>query len=183
MSYSQIQPYPSNAKALGSSELEALAQLWKDKKANLEQSGSYQQFIRKLQREWAIETGIIERLYTWDRGVTLVLIEQGIDASIIAHHAGMNRQQAEDVKLIIEDQREIVEGLFTFVKGEQPLTEHYIRSLQQKFTEHQNTRTPQTHLRAMGGSSKFRCSKGNTNSSPTIQSGPMVPFTFIVRQR
>ena len=139
MSYSQIQTYPINAPSLGSSELEALAQLWKDKKANLEQSGSYQQFIRKLQREWAIETGIIERLYTWDRGVTLVLIEQGIDASIIAHHSGMNRQQAEDVKLIIDDQEEIVDGLFTFVKGEQPLTEHYVRSLQQKFTEHQDT--------------------------------------------
>jgi len=32
-----------------------------------------------------IETGIIERLYTWDRGVTEILIEQGIDATLIAH--------------------------------------------------------------------------------------------------
>jgi fido (protein-threonine AMPylation protein) len=32
----------------------------------------------------------------------------------------------------------IVEGLFAFVTGEQPLTEHFIRGLQAQFTEHQD---------------------------------------------
>jgi hypothetical protein len=54
----------------------------------LEEDGAYKEFIKKLQREWAIETGIIERLYSWDRGVTEVLIEQGIEPSIIAHRGG-----------------------------------------------------------------------------------------------
>ena len=52
--------------------------MWQEKKIALEEDGAYKEFIKKLQREWAIETGIIERLYSWDRGVTEVLIEQGI---------------------------------------------------------------------------------------------------------
>ncbi len=92
-----------------------------------------------MQREWAIETGIIERLYTWDRGVTEVLIEQGIDASLIAHKGGIQREEAVHIKHIIDDQLGIVEGLFSFVKGERPLTEHFIRGLQEQFTSHQDT--------------------------------------------
>jgi hypothetical protein len=32
---------------------------------------AYKEFIKKLQREWAIETGIIERLYTWDNALLI----------------------------------------------------------------------------------------------------------------
>ena len=57
-----------------SDELDALTKIWHERQGELEESGEYQEFINKLQREWAIETGIIQRLYTWDRGVTEVLI-------------------------------------------------------------------------------------------------------------
>jgi len=36
----------------------------------------------RLRREWSIETGIIERIYTIDRSTTRLLIEQGIAALI-----------------------------------------------------------------------------------------------------
>lgn len=139
MRYRCIAPFPTNSTALASSELEALARVWKERRATLQDTGVFQDFLKKLQREWAIETGIIERLYTWDRGVTEVLIEQGIESSVIAHHSGMGRDEAAHVKAIIDDQLGIVEGLFSFVKGEQPLTEHFIRGLQAQFTEHQDT--------------------------------------------
>ena len=35
--------------------------------------------LEHLHREWAIETGLIERVYQHDRGVTQTLIEQGVD--------------------------------------------------------------------------------------------------------
>lgn len=123
---------------LRSTELESLSSLWLEKKSELENSGEYQEFIKKMQREWAIETGIIERLYTWDRGVTEVLIEQGVDSSIINHSGGLGRDEAEDVAKLIGDQKNIVEGLFSFVKGEQPFSEHYIRSMHMEFTAHQD---------------------------------------------
>ena len=142
--YQYIEPPPDNHKDLSSQELKALAQVWRERKGSLENDGAYRDFLLKLQREWAIETGIIERLYSWDRGVTEVLIEQGIDSALIAHRGGIHRNQAEHVKDLIEDQLATIESVFAFVKNEQPLTEHFIRSLHSQFTSHQDYTDAQT---------------------------------------
>ncbi|HEX6902008.1 MAG TPA: Fic family protein [Thermoanaerobaculia bacterium] len=137
MNYQRIQPFPPpNTYPLP--ELRALSSVWQERKAALEEDGAYKEFIKKLQREWAIETGIIERLYTWDRGVTEVLIEQGIASSIIAHRGGVSQSDAEHIQALINDHLGIIEGLFGYIKGEEPLTEHFIRGLQAQFTAHQD---------------------------------------------
>jgi hypothetical protein len=41
------------------------------------------EFNARLSREMAIETGVIERVYTLDRGTTELLSEKGIDAALI----------------------------------------------------------------------------------------------------
>ncbi|OOV87681.1 Fic family protein [Oceanospirillum linum] len=137
MEYSAIEGLIETSE-LESSELAALGALWKEKKGELEDSGEYQNFIKKMQREWAIETGIIERLYSWDRGVTETLIEQGVDSTLISHGGGINREEAENIAKMIHDQQSIVEGLFGFVKGEQPFSEHFIRSMHEQLTAHQD---------------------------------------------
>ncbi|MEO5339544.1 MAG: Fic family protein [Magnetococcus sp. MYC-9] len=124
--------------------MEALADVWHERKKALEGSSEYQTFVKKLQNEWAIETGLIERLYTWDRGVTEVLIEQGIEASLIAHRGGLTDGAAHTAARIIQDQKHVVEGLFEFVKGERPLSEHYIRQMHGEFTAHQEGVVVQT---------------------------------------
>jgi Fic family protein len=144
MMYQRIQPFPTSGK-LQFPELRALTSVWRERKSTLEDSGAYKEFIKKLQREWAIETGIIERLYTWDRGVTETLIEQGIESSIIAHGSGLSKRDADDIKIIINDHLKIVEGLFGYVKGEEPLSEHFIRGLHAQFTAHQD------HTEAING--------------------------------
>jgi Fic family protein len=136
MSYQIIQPFPE-LNAFEFPELRALSSVWQERKMALEEDGAYKVFIKKLQREWAIETGIIERLYSWDRGVTEVLIEQGIESSIIAHRGGVTQRDADHIKSLINDHLGIVEGLFGYIKGEEPLTEHFIRGLQAQFTAHQ----------------------------------------------
>lgn len=137
MAYDRILPFP-NPEAFEFPELRALASVWQEKKEQLEDDGAYKEFIKKLQREWAIETGIIERLYTWDRGVTEVLIEQGIESSLISHRGGVSQQDAEHIQALINDHLGIVEGLFGYIKGEEPLTEYFIRGLQAQFTAHQD---------------------------------------------
>ena len=137
MSYERIQAFPDTEK-FAFPELRALSDVWKEKKSSLENTGAYINFVKKLQREWAIETGIIERLYTWDRGVTEILIEQGIESSIIAHKGGIPRDEAEHIQTVIGDHLEIVEGLFAFIKGNEPLSEYFIRGLQAQFTTHQS---------------------------------------------
>ncbi len=137
MNYERIQPFP-DIKELDVPELRALAAVWQERKAAMEEDGAYKEFLKKLQREWAIETGIIERLYSWDRGVTEVLIEQGIESSIIAHKGGVSEREASHIQALINDHVGIVEGLFSYIKGDEPLTEHFIRGLQAQFTAHQD---------------------------------------------
>ena len=137
MNYQRIQPFPHPG-TYEFPELRALSSVWQERRAALEEDGAYKEFIKKLKREWAIETGIIERLYTWDRGVTEVLIEQGIESSIIAHRGGVSKHDAEHIQALINDHLGIVEGLFGYIKGEEPLTEHFIRGLQAQFTAHQD---------------------------------------------
>lgn len=135
--YNRITDIPGNIDELTTPELSALSKAWRERKSDLEHSGEYREFIKKLQREWAIETGIIERLYNWERGVTEVLIEQGIESAVIASRGGLHRDEAEHVKSLIDDQLSIVEALFSFVKDERPLSEHFIRSMQAQFTAQQ----------------------------------------------
>ena len=137
MAYERIQPFP-NPDAFEFPELRALTSVWHEKKGQLEDDGAYKEFIKKLQREWAIETGIIERLYTWDRGVTEVLIEQGIESSMISHRGSVAQKDAEHIQALINDHLGIVEGLFGYIKGEEPLSEYFIRGLQAQFTAHQD---------------------------------------------
>ena len=133
----KVSNLPENVQELGATEISALSEVWRERKAGLEKNDAYLEFIKKLQREWAVETGIIERLYNWERGVTEVLIEQGIDSALIAYHGRLHPDKAIDVTNLINDQREIVEELFSFVKEERPLTEHFIRGMHAQFTTHQ----------------------------------------------
>ncbi len=139
MEYTQITKITDAEKSYYSSELKALAELWISKKEQLKDSDEYNLFLKKMQREWAIETGIIERLYTWDRGITESLIEHGVDAVQISHKSGMHRGYAENISNIIQDQQQTIEGLFGFVKGNQSLSEHFIRSMHQELVAHQDT--------------------------------------------
>ncbi|MBI3903469.1 MAG: hypothetical protein HY306_11125 [Nitrosomonadales bacterium] len=68
MTYQRIQPFLEASK-FSFPELRALSSVWLEKKSQLEGNGAFIEFVKKLQREWAIETGIIERLYSWDREV------------------------------------------------------------------------------------------------------------------
>lgn len=137
MKYQRILPLPQPGE-FDSEELRALSRVWMERKSAMTASSVYDEFVKKLQREWAIETGIIERLYTWDRGVTEVLIEQGIDASVIAHRGGLEEAQAQNIHAMITDHYEIVNGLFEYVKGDAAITEVFIRGLHQQFTRHQD---------------------------------------------
>ena len=117
-------------------ELRALAQVWGEQKERLRNLEAYHQFEERLKREWAIETGLIERLYTLDRGVTQLLIKNGIEAALIPHDRGTN---PDAIVAMISDHQEAVEGVFDFVKGVRPLSTSYIKELHSLMTRHQET--------------------------------------------
>jgi Fic family protein len=137
--YLPIEPLSDRELTLKSVELIGLCEAWRKRVEDLKSTGSLETFLKQLKREWAIETGLIERLYNWDRGVTEVLIAEGIDASIIAHRTSLDRTKAAHVRELIIDQQNVVEGLFDFVKGEVPLSEHYVRTLHGEFARNQES--------------------------------------------
>jgi Fic family protein len=134
-----IEDLPENWPELAAPELPALSAAWQKYSEKLRDSDSLKHFNERLIREWAIETGIIENLYSIDRGVTQTLIEKGIEASLIPH--GSTDKPVERILPILKDQQEVVEGLFDFVAQRRKLSTSYIKQLHQAFTRHQEKTT------------------------------------------
>lgn len=123
--------------AAASAELPPLVEVWKEQRAELEDDRALQLFNERLQREWAIETGVIERIYSLDRGITRILIKRGIDASLIPH--GATDKDPQLVAAIIRDQESAVEWLFDAVASRDPLTTSFVKQLHALITAHQET--------------------------------------------
>jgi len=134
-----IEDLPENWPELAAPELPALSAAWQKYSEKLRDSDSLKHFNERLIREWAIETGIIENLYSIDRGVTQTLIEKGIEASLIPH--GSTDKPVERILPMLKDQQEVVEGLFDFVAQRRELSTSYIKQIHQAFTRHQETTT------------------------------------------
>ena len=117
-----------------SSELPALMSVWEEARGELDKR-QVEDFNERLNREWAIETGIIERIYILDEGTTRLLIEQGIDASLIAHDD--NGASPELIAGIIRDHQQAVEWLFEVVLSERRLSTSFIKELHALMTRKQ----------------------------------------------
>ncbi len=132
-----IADLPENWPTLASSELAGLIHVWQEQHARLEKLEGVKLFNERLRREWAIETGIIENLYSIDRGTTALLIDKGLEASLIA--PGATDKPAEQVIAIVRDQEDALEGLFDFVSQRRSLSTAYIKELHAALTRHRTT--------------------------------------------
>lgn len=132
-----IEDLPVGWEDLCANDLSSLSDIWIEEREKLQDSGALKQFNSRLKRQWAIETGIIESLYTIDRGITEILIEKGIEASLIPH--GTTDRPVGEIIPIIKDQESVVEGLFDFVANKRQLSMSYVKDVHQALTAHQNT--------------------------------------------
>lgn len=131
--------FSADDEAAASDELPALAAVWEEQRTRLGDERALADFNARLAREWAIETGLIERIYTLDRGTTQLLIEQGIDASLITH--GSTDKPPELVAAMIADHHAAIEWLFDFVADRRALTTSFVKELHALMTRHQATAT------------------------------------------
>lgn len=132
-----IDDLPLNWETLVNPSVANQMKAWMEQAEQLKNTESYKEFLVRLRREWAIETGILERLYTISEGATKTLIEKGLDAAYLSHTDTDKRP--EDVIAMIQDQEEAINGLEQFVIGQVPLTVTYIRQLHTILTQHQET--------------------------------------------
>lgn len=130
-----LENLPDTWRDMAADELSALAEVWQEQRERLSDTQSYQKFLDKMRRKIAIETGVIERLYTIDRGTTQLLIEHGIDEAILQH--GSTDQPVSQVVALIRDHEEALNGIFDFVASQRNLSTSYIKQLHQFLTRHQ----------------------------------------------
>jgi Fic family protein len=135
--WSPIADFDGDPRTLTDGELDSLRRVWEHQKQELVESETLSEFEKRLRREWAIETGIIENVYTLDRGVTRTLIEKGIDAALIPHDA-TNRDHAL-VARIIQDHYDALDGMFDFVGGQRDLSTGYVKELHAALLRNQDT--------------------------------------------
>ena len=116
-------------------ELHHLAEVWHEQKGSFDPA-QLQKFDNELKREWAIETGLIERAYVLDRGTTRLLIDRGINERLIPNRNG---EDPGKVAAILHDHEHVIEWLFDFVKGGRELSVSYIKELHGAMMQNQET--------------------------------------------
>lgn len=128
---------PSDPAALAVPELRAFEKLWNAERQGLRDHDAIVAFNERMARWWAIETGIIERLYEVSDGITLQLVEHGFEASLIPH--GEASIAAEELVAILRDHRESLDLVMDVVGGTRPLSVSWIKELHALLTRHQTT--------------------------------------------
>ena len=132
-----IADLPSDWQSLCREDLHVVHADWMTARTGIDAPDRARQVQERLMMVWAIETGIIERLYSVDRGVTIALAEVGLDAMERFHADGRLTAEARS---LIEDQRAALEMVMDLVGGRRELSSSYIRELHRGLTDHQDTR-------------------------------------------
>ncbi|MFY1695997.1 Fic family protein [Solwaraspora sp. WMMA2101] len=115
-------------------QLEPLQQAWREAAKN--DPESFQDTRLRALRSHAIETGIIERLYDVDWGVTEALVAEGISQGVIERAGGSVGSEALS---IIKDQYEALEFVSEAARGDRGFSVSFVRELHALITRHQST--------------------------------------------
>ncbi len=132
-----IQPLPENWKEWADPELQGLVDEWQSQRLELEGMNAYRTFLERLNRQWAIETGVLERLYSVSPAATKSLIEQGFESALLS--SSDTDKEPWEVLAMIKDQHAAIESLYQFVGGERPLGTGYVKELHRLLTQHQES--------------------------------------------
>ncbi|MDW8297513.1 MAG: Fic family protein [Raineya sp.] len=113
-----------------------LAPSWFEKRKSFKpNSKEYDDFLGKLKRQHAIETGIIEKLYDLSEGITQTFIKEGFIESYIGHKD--TNISPTQLMSYLRDHSEAIDFVFDVVKNQRPLTKSFILELHQLILQHQ----------------------------------------------
>jgi Fic family protein len=119
------------------SKFDDLAPSWYKKRKEFEEGESgYQEFLDRLKRQHAIETGIVEKLYDLSEGITQTLIKEGFVESYISHDD--TNIPPKKLMQFLHDHFEAMDFIFDLVKSNRPLTVSFIKELHHLVTQHQD---------------------------------------------
>jgi Fic family protein len=167
-SWHPIEDLEADPKNLTDGEMESLWRIWTRQKSELTELQTLDEFSKRLRREWSIETGVIEKAYTLDRGVTRTLIDRGIDAALIPY--GASNLDNVLVARLIQDHYDALEGMFDFVGGQRELSTSYVKELHAALLRNVETYT----VDQLGRAFEKKLEKGKykmASNSPTRPDG------------
>ncbi|GAB1855896.1 hypothetical protein MHTCC0001_07310 [Flavobacteriaceae bacterium MHTCC 0001] len=156
--------FNENWRNADTSKFDDLAPSWYKKRKEFEEGkDGYEEFLTKLKRQHAIETGIVEKLYDLSEGITETLIKDGFVEAYISH----NDTNIPPKKLMqyLHDHFEAMDFIFDLVKSNRPLTSNFIKQLHQLVTQHQdyteaiNTLGQRVNIELLKG--EFKTSENN----------------------
>ena len=134
---------PPKAETWGSARYVELAEQWREARGALTAKGVERSILDTWlacrRREFAIETGEIEGLYTLKRGITQQLIAEGLEG-VTSSHTLENVEDAT-IRGLLKDQEAALELVFSTVKNQHPLSHHTLLSWHALLTRHQETGT------------------------------------------
>lgn len=120
------------------SKLDDLAPSWFRKRDKLKEgSKEYEEFVNRLKRQHAIETGIVEKLYDLKEGITQTFIKEGFVESYLQH--GDTNISPKQLIAYLKDHFDAIDFVFDVVKQNRQITKGFILELHQLITQHQNT--------------------------------------------
>ncbi len=119
------------------SQFDELAESWFEKRKEFREGNKdYNDFLNKLKRQHAIETGIIEKLYDLSEGVTQTFIKEGFIESFISHDD--TNIPASQLMGYLKSHFDAMDFVFDLVKNNRQLTKSFILELHQLITQHQD---------------------------------------------
>jgi len=122
---------------LARADLAAVYGKWAEVKDELENTERFDAYLAALKRSWAIETGIIEDLYTLSKGATKTFVEEGFKASLISRD-DTDMDPAELVN-VLKSHGDGIDFIMDLVSGQRELTVGTIKELHSLVTKHQKT--------------------------------------------
>jgi len=110
--------------------LDDLSASWFAKRKELkDDSPEYIELMNRLKREHAIETGIVERLYSLDIGITETFIQEGFVKSYLSYND--TNIPEDDLMNYLNDHNEAINFVFDVVKEDRPFSNSFIKALHQ----------------------------------------------------
>lgn len=167
--------FSDNWKNCDTSLLDDIAPSWFARREVLQaNSKEYEDFINRLKRRHAIETGIVERMYDIDKGVTETLINEGFISSLVSH--GDTNIPKQTLFNHLQDHLDAVDFIFDIVKENRPLTKNFICELHQLTTRHQEYAEGRDQF---GNKTKIPLIKGrfkDRENNPTREDGVTILY-------
>jgi Fic family protein len=134
-SWDPITDLPPDWQTFARPDLDETLKLWKAEQQSIRDPAKVERLQERLATRWAIETGVLEKLYTIDRGTTETLVDLGLEA--IQQFSTTGRISQHAAKLI-QDQRAALDFVFAYLREERELTTSYIKELHQLLLRNQD---------------------------------------------